>query len=810
MSARLAPLLLFAASCSAQDELRHKFVKMTKGWAEEAVLSQSERRAMQDGRRYEDLMWEGLDDPLAKKALAAGEPSFQSMSAYYPGKVLDRTVLGTWSDPSKPAAGDQDEFMFWFNGAISANLIRGVFNGAPNQVLAANTNVLFRVGTDAEMFGKDGDRFTRIGFEKGYLPVLTASYMHGGLRYTQRAFATRPAGEQKGWDIARVHFRVENPGRTKHEGAVHADVALVRGVATAGTGRVVDERGAVLMTHTAEDGQGSRVTQPFTVEPGARVDVYFEIPYRPGLGGLEKTPDAGYSGALDSTRSFWESILSRGAQLEVPEKRINNIWKALLLTNMVLNDGPVFTYGAGLLYNDSYYPFENGFGAHVFALYGHQDYSTALLPHAFEVSVTPDAAGRKYQNRRAMPLHHLLENYRLTGSVAAYHRFRSDIHRIADEIIADRRSTMQLVDGKRPLHWGFLPPDKPGVDLRASTQKVYVPAHSITNCQGLQDLGEFLVRTGIDRERGEQYRKEAAEFRADLMTGLRGAAIKLADRPPFVDLQTLYFRGTPDYGPEPYDHLANGRLQGTYYAYWVQMQYQFNFFNPSDDVGEWMARYLEQRGAFVLGNTRARRREGELPRSGWINNVYNQGIYDFRLRGGNVERFLTGFYGRLAYGMSRHVYSASEGSPFIYYNTRLGGFQSPEYSFPNSAANAETLFLLRQMLLQEELKDNVETGVVHVMRGVPRAWLDPGKTVRFEEAPTYFGPMSFRAVAEQERIRVSVTPPLRTASLHVHLRRPLGSVRLNGKPHSDFDAAAGLIRVPKASGLLTLDAELAR
>ena len=45
--------------------------------------------------------------------------------------------------------------MFWFNGAISANLIRGRWKGAQGQVLAADTNVVFRVGVSGEMFGKD-------------------------------------------------------------------------------------------------------------------------------------------------------------------------------------------------------------------------------------------------------------------------------------------------------------------------------------------------------------------------------------------------------------------------------------------------------------------------------------------------------------------------------------------------------------------------------------------------------------------------------------------------------------------------------
>ena len=81
--------VLLALPCFAQDELRNKFAAMTRAWAEESVLTAAERDAMQRGKQYEDEMWEGLDDPLGGKAMAAGEPSFASVSAFYPGKVLD-------------------------------------------------------------------------------------------------------------------------------------------------------------------------------------------------------------------------------------------------------------------------------------------------------------------------------------------------------------------------------------------------------------------------------------------------------------------------------------------------------------------------------------------------------------------------------------------------------------------------------------------------------------------------------------------------------------------------------------------------
>ena len=824
---RIAVLaLLIAVVAAAQSplsnvELRRRYLDLTHGWAREAVFTRAEAEAMEKGKQYEDAMYHSLDDVLARKTLAAGEPSWESLTQWYPGKILDRAVLGTYSDPSRPLGKYENEFTYWWNGAISANLLPGLV--PPAGLPAANTNVLFRVGSSAEMFGRDGERFSRIGYERGYLPVMTATYRHEDLTYVQTAFAGQPRGESDGWDIAFVRFDVRNNGTETRAAALHADILLVDGTpVTIDSTRVRDTTGAVLLRHAAPGGKfssnGTRLSWTFRIPASGSAQVYFKIPYIPDKAGLVKdAAPASFDAALDNAHKFWQSILDKAARFDVPEERVNNVWRAILLQNLVLADGPRFTYGAGLLYNDSYYPHENGFGTQVFAEYGLTDYAAGLLPWAFRVSLTPESAGRKYQNRRAMPMHHLLENWRYTRSTAVFEQYRADLYRVAEEIIADRRSTMKLIDGQRPLHWGLLPPEKPGVDTRAATQTAYVVAHSISNCQGLQDLGEFLVRTGIDRERGERYREEARAFRDDLMTAMRRGAIRTKEGLPFIDLQTLYFRETPEFGPEPYDHLALGRVQGTYLAYWVQMQYQYNFFTPREvmgkadkDAGEWLADFVENRGAFVLGCTRARLRD-EKVRYGWVNNVYNQGIYEYRLRGGDVDRFLLGFYSRLGYGMTRHAYISSEGSPLIYYNTRNGGFAAPEHSFPNSAAHAETLKLLRLMLVYEELRDNVETGTIWLARGAPRSWFGAGKRIAVTSAPTYFGPLSYRVDSAGTVIRAVISPPRRDPYRQIALslrhpeRRPLRKVMVNGAEHRDFDES-GVVRLASGPGEFRVEA----
>ncbi len=812
LPAAAADLTGITSDAAKGRAFKDRYVALTESWLQGIEYTPTEAAAMRAGKQVEAEMTKGLDDPLAKRIIASGEPSAKALEAAYPAKILDRTVLGTYSSPNEPLGKFNDEFSIYWNGAIACNLIKGKLTdslGATGVLpLAHNTIVEFRVGPARELPGRVRRNYSNLGYERGYLPIVIASYETGGMRYREIAFADQPERETGGWDIAFVEFEITNVSNQSRPAVLSVRTMRNDGAAvTYQAGLVRNDEGAVLMAATTGgsfDAKNGTLDYRFDLPPTATRKLLFKVPYLPDAKGLVQAPTlAGFDNAHGKVAAHWQSLIDHGASIEVPEPRINDIWRALLLQNYVLADGPRFTYGSGLRYNDSTYPYENGFASHVFAMYGHTDYANALQNEIPRISVTREGAGRKYQNRRAMVLHHLLENYRLSGKTSIFEQWKNDFYRVAEEIIADRRSTMVEVNGEKPLYYGILPPDKPGVDVQASTQKVYVLAHSITNCQGLQDFGQFLTMTGIDSERGAVYLKEAAEFRASLMTAMRGAAIRLPDRSPFVDLQTLFFKQTPDYGPEPYDDLALGRLQGTYFHYWVDMQLHFNFFNPDDDVAQWLTDYVQQRNGFVLGLTRARAQTG---RAGWINNVYDAGYYNFRLRQGKIEEFLLGLYTKFALGMSRYTYVASEGSPFIGYNTENGGFVGADYSFPNSAANAETLLMLRNALVLEELKDNVETGKLSLLRGAPRAWLEPGKRIAISKMRTYFGPITYSVQGSNGRARAEIealTGGWKT--LDIHFRRALQAVLVNGKPHSAFDSE-GTVTIPHSSGRITVEA----
>src|SRR6202023_3342408 len=196
----------FAASLSDPATARafkEKYIATTDAWVNEVEFTPAEKAAMQAGKKWEELLWNGPDDPLSKRIMAAGGPSFDAMAADYPGKILDRTVLGTWCDTHAPLGEYNDEFAIYWNGAIAAILLRGRLTdrlGATGtQPLAFNTIVLFRAGPRGEIFGQVRARSSSIGYELGYLPIVTATYETDGVRYRETAFADKPAGQTGGW-----------------------------------------------------------------------------------------------------------------------------------------------------------------------------------------------------------------------------------------------------------------------------------------------------------------------------------------------------------------------------------------------------------------------------------------------------------------------------------------------------------------------------------------------------------------------------------------------------------------------------------
>src|SRR5438876_7325066 len=299
---RSCTLFLLIASAAAADRsaiiadpaqsraFKQRYVALTDSWVSSIEFTSAEQAAMLAGKKWEALMTAGPDDPLAKKILAASEPTYDALSSYYPGKILDRAILGTYSDPRQPAEGYHDEFAIYWNGAIAANLIKGRLTDrlgeTGTQPLAHNTTVEFRVGSDAELFGRIRKNYSGIGYEKGYLPIVGATYERDGVRYRETALAFLPQRESEGWDVAYVRFEIANISQSRRSAELVEHIVLNDGGKMRfERGRLLDAAVAALLTqsdpHASFDSATSRIAHKFDLAPGAKTEVLLKIPYVP-------------------------------------------------------------------------------------------------------------------------------------------------------------------------------------------------------------------------------------------------------------------------------------------------------------------------------------------------------------------------------------------------------------------------------------------------------------------------------------------------------------------------------------------------
>jgi len=97
----------------------------------------------------------------------------------------------------------------------------------------------------------------------------------------------------------------------------------------------------------------------------------------------------------------------------------------------------------------------------------------------------------------------------------------------------------------------------------------------------------------------------------------------------------------------------------------------------------------------------------------------------------------------------------------------------------------------------------------------PSEWLRNGKVVSVRNAPTYFGPVSYRieSAIATGRIEAAIDPPTRTSPRAIVLRlrhpdgQPMRLVTVNGKQHATFDPGCATITLPPDQGRLVVRAD---
>ena len=621
------------------------------------------------------------------------------------------------------------------------------------------------------------------------LPIILSTFEEMGVRYQIEQFAApllAPPKERRG-DIAMALF--QKVTLREIEGKARAvPVAMELDRELPGPAAFHAEEGAFVLGNDTSDWlvihgagvpeaktDGRKTISTITLDlpaHGARefiVKLASPVVTRVNRGPF-LAPD--YATSRAATVKFWNDYLARGARFQVPEEAVNNLfranlWHALRLPRRHNGPGPEAKIDlpySNFAYDQTGTPWPVNQSVYVdYMLYDLRGY------HA----VSAEELAIIYRNNQESNghvggfaswgvytpgmLYSVAQHYLLSGDGGAFEQLLPQTLRALDWCLGDMKRSN---DPQNPAP-GLVP--APLNDLSHERRSwAFNQAYFVA---GVDLIGRALAE--IHHPRAAECRAAAEAMRAAVerefgRASVRSPAVELAD-----GTWSAYV---------PCDAQGAGRLFEAWY--------------PTDvDCGPLhlaRLRALDPRGPLTTAMLNDHEDNLLIHQWGMINEpVYNPQATAYLWRD-EPKRAIRAFYSMMACAFSHTLFEPVE--------HRWGW---PQYFGPPSTDGA-WFELYRNMLVHE--RDDA----LMLAQAAPRAWLENGKRIEVERAPTYYGPVSFamesRTSAGEIRARVELSNRKHPAALVVRFRhpqtKPMRSVSVNGRNWADFSAEKESVRIP--------------
>jgi hypothetical protein len=480
-----------------------------------------------------------------------------------------------------------------------------------------------------------------------------------------------------------------------------------------------------------------------------------------------------FAKARAATVKYWEDWLAQGAGFDVPERAVNdlfraNLWHALTLPRHRTDakgvsriDLPYSNFAYGQLNAD--WPINQ-------AVY--VDYMLYGLRGYFGVAEEEFAAMYHSQQK---------PDGRVGGCAEWGVYSPGMLYAIAQNFLLsrDRASFERLLPASlKALDW-CLGEVARGQNAKDAPGLIVAPLNDLTHdarawgfpngyfVAGLDRFGRALAAYG--HPRAEAVRTAAAKMRADVERAFARASV----RSPVVQLADGTWNNYV-----PCDALTPRRLLDQWY--------------PTDvDCGPLHLSRLaavDPRGWLTAAMLHDDEDNLFLHQWGMANEpVYNPQATVY-LRRDEPEAAIRAFYSMMACAFSHHQLTPLE------HRWAWG-----QYYMPPSTDGA-WFELYRNLLLNELSGDDT----LFIGQAVPRAWLADGKRIEVERAPTWFGPVNLRLESAVAAGRISAQIEFldarRPQTLLVRLRhpeqKPLRALTVNGAEWKDFDPAREWVQLP--------------
>ena len=582
------------------------------------------------------------------------------------------------------------------------------------------TPVIFRVGPDELRFGEFPERLTGPHYAEGWLPIVQLDYAHDGVRIAQESFAS-----------------VE-PELAQH-GVVLVKFSLAEGAKGAVAIQVDSKSPPVVQDNTLRDDQGRVLVWFDSAWKWQRQRLVANLTDKNSITlAIATTPMAATTPSPLANNGFarqralcvktWSELVGRGMQLSVPEPIVMNAWRALLVANHALISSNRMHYSAGNQY-DRLYQAEGCDALHALLWWGHE--------------VRPLAVSQLDFTRKGLEFHQAGHKLQLMTHLRNFTRDDAFIR----ELRPRWEKEVRLIVNSRTNAEGLFPREQYCGDIPT-------PVFSMnSNAKAWRALRDFAATLDAMGERDEAARlaQVAGEFKQRIL-----AAVDKSTRPAMPGFVPIALSGEE----EPYE-VITGTKMGSYWNLMANYVLGSGILPVERERG--LLDYLQQRGGLVMGMTRSRPGVTFWTGPHSANPLYGTRYVLTLLRRDEPDRALVSFYGMLAQGFTRDTFIAGEGGSLTPLDERGRLFYCP----PNSAGNAHLLAMLRHLLVQDwDADDDGKPDTLRLGFATPKRWLEDGKEIKVERAPTAFGEVSWSLQSHLSTGEVTVryTPPPRAPS----------------------------------------------
>ena len=596
-----------------------------------------------------------------------------------------------------------------------------------------------------ERYGSCLRRLRAPELAQGYLPMLETRYVdRHGVRYRQESYAAH---------IPETHSLVSfvkltaDARRSKVRVVRLRFTPSVRGLAR--EGNRLRRSGRTYLFFSA-GGSFGRPSLKYGVPRGTVRTVYVAWLHTPSRSDEIVLDEERFEKTREALRRYWERRLAHGGVVTVPETRVNDAARNLLIQNM----GLTWRYSIGNRYEQLSTP-EGIDVARVLAGYGQLPVSRAILRTSLRKrpATAPTATTRSMNWRMGARLVGFAQYARLSGDTAEIRRATPALRGYV------RRLGRQVDEGRN----GLLRRERFSSDV---SEKVFGLHSQAVVWQGLRSMAQVWSEAGYAKLATES-RRVARKLERGLDRAVRRSQRRLPNGALFVPVRLLD-------DERPYRAITRTR-EGSYWNLVMPYALASGLFPPHGARADGVLRYLDGHGARLLGLVRA----GAYPLYGTTrrptsgsNPVYGLNVSRFLADNDRPGQLVLALYGQLAAEMTRGTFVSGESVSIA----PLGESYRATYLPPNGASNAAFLETLRLLLVHETNDARGRPRGLELAFATPRPWLRPGKTIEVRRLPTSFGRLSYKVESAERSVRVSLQVPDRAPlrSLRLRLRLPHG------------------------------------